>query len=366
MPKLAEITKKHAKAWKDIEKHSSIKPIETIYNGYRFRSRLEARWAVFFDALGVEYEYEPEGFELSDGTRYLPDFFLPGINGGVYVEVKGKMDDDGYRKVTLFWEQSKTPLYILGGIPTQAELDEDDIYGYVDRYKRCFEYGQDGGYYDWPFLFCVCPACGKIGIAFDGRGWRVCGSHHRNINLISNTYEDEKGNVHKLVHPEVKGWRSDDKGYSWNQDRLKEAYAKARQARFEHGEQPDQRAIGKLLPVGDYDYEVVNMERDRFKGSDKLSACPVAVLQIRCVNEQTSGIGLCRLYLNSKMIWHITEFFKSCGLIPADAPEGTEFSMRLFEQVVGRTGKVRVTITKNERDGSTYKSNSFRFIVPGK
>lgn len=27
---------------------NSIKPIETIYNGYHFRSRLEARWAVFF------------------------------------------------------------------------------------------------------------------------------------------------------------------------------------------------------------------------------------------------------------------------------------------------------------------------------
>lgn len=51
-----------------------IKPIETEYNGYRFRSRLEARWAVFFDALGVSYEYEPEGFELPSGKKYLPDF----------------------------------------------------------------------------------------------------------------------------------------------------------------------------------------------------------------------------------------------------------------------------------------------------
>ena len=53
---------------------ADIKPIETIYNGYKFRSRLEARWAVFFDSLGVEYEYEPEGFELPSGKRYLPDF----------------------------------------------------------------------------------------------------------------------------------------------------------------------------------------------------------------------------------------------------------------------------------------------------
>lgn len=47
--------------------------IETRYKGYRFRSRLEARWAVFFDALGLKWEYEPEGFELPSG-RYLPDF----------------------------------------------------------------------------------------------------------------------------------------------------------------------------------------------------------------------------------------------------------------------------------------------------
>lgn len=40
-----------------------IKPIETVYKGYRFRSRLEARWAVFFDAQGIEWEYEPENRE---------------------------------------------------------------------------------------------------------------------------------------------------------------------------------------------------------------------------------------------------------------------------------------------------------------
>ena len=56
---------------------SEIKAIETYYKGYRFRSRLEARWAVFFDAAGIKFEYEPEGFVMSDGTKYLPDFYLP-------------------------------------------------------------------------------------------------------------------------------------------------------------------------------------------------------------------------------------------------------------------------------------------------
>ena len=55
---------------------SAIKPIETRYKGYRFRSRLEARWAVFFDALGLEWEYEPQGFDLGMAGWYLPDFWV--------------------------------------------------------------------------------------------------------------------------------------------------------------------------------------------------------------------------------------------------------------------------------------------------
>ena len=51
-----------------------IKAIETIYDGYKFRSRLEARWAVFFKSLEIKYEYEPEGFMLPSGAKYLPDF----------------------------------------------------------------------------------------------------------------------------------------------------------------------------------------------------------------------------------------------------------------------------------------------------
>lgn len=53
-----------------------MKAIETHYKGYRFRSRLEARWAVFFDALGASWDYEQEGLDI-DGHWYLPDFWFP-------------------------------------------------------------------------------------------------------------------------------------------------------------------------------------------------------------------------------------------------------------------------------------------------
>lgn len=75
----------------------SVPAIETSYKGYRFRSRLEARWAVFFDSLGVDWLYEKEGFELQSG-KYLPDFWIPcrsrsyhysDDNSGYWLEIKG-------------------------------------------------------------------------------------------------------------------------------------------------------------------------------------------------------------------------------------------------------------------------------------
>lgn len=102
---------------------SEIRAIETVYNGYKFRSRLEARWAVFFDAAGIKYEYEPEGFELSDGTKYLPDFYLPEY--GWFVEVKpnrtGALDD--LRRIVEFVRQGMNTTVILGNIPDKTDVD---------------------------------------------------------------------------------------------------------------------------------------------------------------------------------------------------------------------------------------------------
>lgn len=63
-----------------------ITAIETRYAGHRFRSRTEARWAIYFDHAGIAWEYEPQGVQLSSGP-YLPDFYLPGL--AAWFEVKG-------------------------------------------------------------------------------------------------------------------------------------------------------------------------------------------------------------------------------------------------------------------------------------
>lgn len=115
-----------------------MEAIETEYNGYRFRSRLEARWAVFFDAINAPYNYEPEGFVFEDGTCYLPDFYLKNVSGrgtrNIFVEIKGVLNDIDLHKVELFSRHK--PIIIFGQIPDKDDScnldyqkdDDDNIY----------------------------------------------------------------------------------------------------------------------------------------------------------------------------------------------------------------------------------------------
>lgn len=110
-----------------------MKSIETEYKGYKFRSRLEARWAVFFDAAGIKWEYEPEGFVMSDGTKYLPDFYLPEYDW--YVEIKpprkGAVDD--IIRASKFVGEKIRVLLLLGNIPPKTDKD---MYHYKALYKN--------------------------------------------------------------------------------------------------------------------------------------------------------------------------------------------------------------------------------------
>lgn len=99
---------------------NNIKAIETEYRGYRFRSRLEARWAVFFDALGAKWEYEKEGFDLGDYGWYLPDFWLPDFE--LWIEVKGQdpTDEESLKLICLV-ERTKHDAFVFKSIPDSPE-----------------------------------------------------------------------------------------------------------------------------------------------------------------------------------------------------------------------------------------------------
>lgn len=70
----------------------TIQSIPTQYRGELFRSRLEADWAATLDHYQITWEYEPDAYEISGGTKYLPDFSLP--HQRVWLEVKGPHDDN--------------------------------------------------------------------------------------------------------------------------------------------------------------------------------------------------------------------------------------------------------------------------------
>lgn len=102
-----------------------IKPIETVHNGYRFRSRLEARWAVFFDAMGIKYDYEKEGYDLKEAGWYLPDFWLPEYE--IWVEIKPHTPgiptsfyDDAHKKAEALKDLTGYPVLLCYGKPKEV------------------------------------------------------------------------------------------------------------------------------------------------------------------------------------------------------------------------------------------------------
>ena len=198
---------------------NQLKAIQTEYKGYRFRSRLEARWAVFFDACGVDWEYEPEGYDLGSGLQYLPDFLLHGVQGrdggDLYVEVKGQMNNMDARKINRFASlgmrechmcgKSATAILVVGSIPDGNTMDEitqsisDTAYSDHKGWPNYYNFETIDGDY-----FAAHP-----GINWDG-GFELFG---------------------------------DDSSYlcDMDPDATEKAYRKARQARFEFGETPCER-----------------------------------------------------------------------------------------------------------------------------
>ena len=222
-----------------------IKAIETEYNGYRFRSRLEARWAIFFDALRINYRYEPQGFDL-DNIYYLPDFYLP--DHDYWIEVKGRELDPGsedWEKVTRLASALNKEVYVTVGDvwpPYDGERTinkwvsqpvPEPVYGlespdeWIDRWERENPFPEVGNYYrpyrpyggisshHWWY---ECPACLGYSLVVFGH------PHCERCNTLPEEIEEHLGIKLGLQFS--------------NTPNLLEAYKRARSARFEHGEAP--------------------------------------------------------------------------------------------------------------------------------
>lgn len=177
--------------------------IETRYRGYRMRSRLEARWATFYDALGLGWVYEPEGYILEDGAWYLPDFKIEGIG---WIEIKPEeFTRDEWMKLGRLCDETGIPGFMFAGnIPSPDDwgLEVGTMPGL--NVMALFPDGGD----DECYWFCVCEGCGKVGLEYQARAARVCRGHMQG-----------------------------DRSHNGNHPRIVDALMAARGARFEHVEQ---------------------------------------------------------------------------------------------------------------------------------
>lgn len=151
--------------------------LPTVYHGTEFRSRLEARWAIFMDRAGVRWSYEPEGYALPSGY-YLPDFHLPDIRKFLEVKPDGLPSDQIIRAEQLAHELASatgTACVIAWGFPDPTKVEfQGPRPGVASDHAGGKMTLCDEGW-DHNYAFTVCPECGKVGIEFDARGGRVCG-----------------------------------------------------------------------------------------------------------------------------------------------------------------------------------------------
>lgn len=107
--------------------------IRTVYNDQEFRSKLEADWARAMDALGIEWEYEKQGHYFG-AQFFLPDFWLP--RSRQWVEVKGRMHPDDYRKIGALLEHVPNRPHTIEDedrcpdIPIVAALPDGHFHGW--------------------------------------------------------------------------------------------------------------------------------------------------------------------------------------------------------------------------------------------
>jgi hypothetical protein len=219
---------------------SGLKAIQTYYRGVSFRSRLEARWAVFFDCLDIRWQYEKQGYDLPSGN-YLPDFWLPDILDGSWFEVKGDEPSELEELKGLELARLSGCRYFLvsGDMPAPDQIQPTGIIGQTFKASITTPNGDtkfDPGD-EWAFSLCI--FCNAVGISVYGDSTLV---HRIKVSCMRDAFGsfDQDGPAHPIIAM---------------------AYQTARAARFDHGELPTKRVA--QVREAYRDYQITHHRRAR-------------------------------------------------------------------------------------------------------
>lgn len=192
-----------------------LKSIPCEYNGILMRSFLEKRIAEKLDECFVRWWYEPQGFKMSDGTCYCPDFYLPDLK--MWIEGKGVMTEKDKHKCNCFVRENekKEPLMIvsfdgeieiMGAYLSWCREIENIFIPPIEYkfYKDFRDTGFTGGLSS--FAIFKCRECGRYYVCSEEDDYTClhCGAydgdHHREV-LIRNGE-----NFFSLQERDFKGW----------------------------------------------------------------------------------------------------------------------------------------------------------------
>lgn len=145
--------------------------VPVTYKGIRFRSRLEARWAVFFDVLGIKYEYEPllENVRTTLGVevRYAPDFIIQLDDWELTVEIKPKEPTRSELTKAAAWAKEINDVLILFGPVNPPPDGVQSWMMWVDTDRKTGRLKDAPTLYK-DFWFSECPRCGHIHVGQHG------------------------------------------------------------------------------------------------------------------------------------------------------------------------------------------------------
>lgn len=146
--------------------------IPTTYRQARFRSRLEARWARFFDLVGWSWIYEP-----MDTGDWIPDFLVTGAASFLVevgpCELLSEFSAKAAKPIAAFpprpaVEGTSERITVVLGL---GPLMPDGRFGYLTN----DEWGQGTA----PAVFALCRVCRSFGIYHESGSYQMQPCGHR-------------------------------------------------------------------------------------------------------------------------------------------------------------------------------------------
>lgn len=143
-----------------------MRSLPAVYAGFAFRSRAEARWKIFYEALDEPAIYEPTAIDLG-AFAYQPDYWLSLFRA--WVEIKGEMISD---EAGMLMTEKCRQLAMQSGRPA--------ILCFSDPYDaKCAIFIRDRLYTD--AYWTACPFCGRLSIAIRSVQWCPEAKNHKGI-----------------------------------------------------------------------------------------------------------------------------------------------------------------------------------------